>query len=101
MEDEFWKQATGSGAANIATGIVFFLFWVIRNKCKHSKCVGHSLCCDIEINDDESKSEEDHEDDAEGDIENQVAELKKLRKQIEIQMQKLHSRLDKGVHGSD
>ena len=101
MEDEFWKQATGSGAANIATMMVFFLFWVIRNKCKHSKCVGHSLCCDIEINDDESKSEEDPEDDAEGDIENQVKRLDKFRTQIEIQMQKLHSRLDKGVHGSD
>ena len=101
MEDEFWKQATGSGAANIATGILFFFLWVVRNKCKHSKCVGHSLCCDIEINDDESKPEEDLEDDTEGDIENQVGELKKLREQIEIQMQKLHSRLDKGVHGSD
>ena len=101
MEDEFWKQATGSGAANAATGILFFLLWVVRNKCKRSKCVGHSLCCDIEINDDERGPEDDIEDAAEGDIENQVAELKKLRKQIEIQMQKLHSRLDKGVHGSD
>ena len=63
MEDEFWKQATGSGAANAATGILFFLLWVVRNKCKRSKCVGHSLCCDIEINDDESKPEEDLEDD--------------------------------------
>ena len=97
MEDEFWKQATGSGAANAATGILFFLLWVVRNKCKRSKCVGHSLCCDIEINDDESKSEEEPEED----LDRQTEKLNKLREEIKIQMQKLHSRLDKGVHGSD
>ena len=92
-DDEFWKQATGSGAANIATALLFFLLWVVRNKCKHSKCVGHSLCCDIEINDDESKSEED--------LERQTEKLDRLREKIEVQMQKLHSRVDKGVPGSD
>ena len=97
MDDEFWKQASGSGAANIATALVFFLLWFVRNKCKHSKCVGHSLCCDIEINDDESKSEEEPEED----LERQTEKLNKLREEIEIQMQKLHRRLNKGVPGSD
>ena len=97
MDDEFWKQASGSGAANIATAMLFFLLWVVRNKCKHSKCVGHSLCCDIEINDDESKSEEEPEED----LERQTEKLNKLREEIEVQMQKLHSRINKGVPGSD
>ena len=96
MDDEFWKQATGSGAANIATAMLFFLLWVVRNKCKHSKCVGHSLCCDIEINDDESKSEEEPEED----LERQTEKLNKLREEIKIQMQKLHHSIDKGVPGS-
>ena len=84
MEDEFWKQASGSGAANIATTLVFFLFWVVRNKCKHSKCVGRSLCCQLEINDDESEPK---------DVE--------FREEIKIQMQELHRRLDKSLPGGN
>ena len=48
---EFLDQLSGSGAANGLSALAFLLIWIIRNKCKHSKCVGHSLCCDIEIND--------------------------------------------------
>ena len=97
MSDTYYSNLMGSGAANIATALVFFLLWVVRNKCKRSRCVGHSLCCDIEINDDESKSEEEPEED----LERQTEKLNKLREEIEIQMQKLHRRLNKGVPGSD
>ena len=54
---DFLDQLSGSGAANALTAFVFLLGWILRNKCKHSKCSGHSLCCDIEINDDESDIE--------------------------------------------
>ena len=97
MSDTYYSNLMGSGAANIATALVFFLLWVVRNKCKRSRCVGHSLCCDIEINDDESKSEEEPEED----LERQTEKLNKLREEIEIQMQKLHRSIDKGVPGSD
>ena len=100
MEDEFWKQASGSGAANAATMMLFFLIWLVRNKCRHSKCVGHSICCDIQINDDGSESQESSED-LERQADEEFEKLEKLRDKIEIKMQKLHSRVNKGVPGSD
>ena len=89
MDDEFVKQLTGSGAANLATAVVFFLIWVVKNKCKHSRCKGHSFCCDVEINDESSTEGE------RGQIEICV------RKEAPHQMQELHRRVDKGVPGSD
>ena len=87
MDDEFVKQMTGSGAANLATAVVFFLIWVVKNKCKHSRCKGHSFCCDVEIND-ESSTEGEH-------IEICV------REEAPKTMQELQRRVDKGVPGSD
>ena len=60
-DDEFMKQLKGSGAANALTIGLMFLFWVLRNKCKHFRCTGHSICCTVEVNDDDSKEEIDLE----------------------------------------
>ena len=60
LDDEFMKQLKGSGAANALTIGLMFLFWVLRNKCKHSRCTWHSLCCTLEVND-ESEEETDLE----------------------------------------
>jgi hypothetical protein len=60
---EFIDQLSGSASANGLTALVFLLIWIIRNKCKHSKCTGHSICCDIEISEDtiNDESSEDPE----------------------------------------
>jgi hypothetical protein len=52
---EFIDQLSGSGAANALTALMFLVVWIIRNKCKHSRCTGHSGCCDIEINDESTE----------------------------------------------
>ena len=93
MDDEFVKQLTGSGAANLATAVVFFLIWVVKNKCKHSRCKGHSFCCDVEINDESSTEGEQQ-----GERENiEIC----VRENAPRQMQKLQRRVDKGIPGSD
>ena len=94
MDDEFVKQLTGSGAANLATAVVFFLIWVVKNKCKHSRCKGHSFCCDLEIND-ESSTEGEHQ----RERRDQNIEIC-VRKEAPPNMQELHRRVDKGVSGS-
>ena len=60
-DDEFMKQLKGSGAANALTFGLMLVFWVLRNKCKHSRCTWHSLCCTVEVNDDDSEEERDLE----------------------------------------
>ena len=57
-DDEFMKQLKGSGAANALTIGLVFLLYIIRNKCKHSRCTWNTLCFTLEVNDD---SEEDLE----------------------------------------
>ena len=56
MDDDFLKQVSVSSAGNLVTAVVFVVIWVVRNKCKHSKCKGHSFCCDCEVKDDDDKS---------------------------------------------
>ena len=91
MDDEFVKQLTGSGAANLATAVVFFLIWVVKNKCKHSRCKGHSFCCDVEINDESC---------TEGYQQREDIEIC-VRENAPRQVQELQRRVDKGVPSSD
>ena len=61
MDGDFFKQFSGSGAANIASVLLFLVVYVVRNKCRHSRCKGHSICCDFEFKeDDESWFDEEH-----------------------------------------
>ena len=61
MNEEYYSNVLGSGAANIATGLLFLLVWVVRNKCKHCKCKSHTKCCEIDIKDDEGDAEQPEE----------------------------------------
>ena len=62
MSEDYYSNILGSGAANVASALVFLLIWVVRNKCKHFKCNSHTSCCDIEIKDDDAEQpEERHE----------------------------------------
>ena len=89
MDDEFLKQLSGSGAANFATAVLFFLIYIVRNKCRHSRCKGNSICCQFEFKDDETRDEEE-------DIERGT-----VRKKIKIQVQKLQRSVDPSLRGSD
>ena len=60
-DDEFMKQLKGTGAANALTFGLMLVFWILRNKCKHSRCKWNSLCCTVEVNDDDSEEERDLE----------------------------------------
>ena len=58
-DDEFMKQLKSSGAANALTLCIMILFWVVRNKCKHSRC--STICCTVEVNDESAEEETDLE----------------------------------------
>lgn len=55
-EQLFLTNVQGSAAANLMTGIFFLIIWVLKNKCKHSKCKSHTGCftCSVKEDDDES-----------------------------------------------
>ena len=61
MNEDYYSNILGSGAANMGTALLFLLIWIVRNKCKHCKCNSHTSCCDIEINDEEEPEEESEE----------------------------------------
>ena len=82
---EFLDQLSGSGAANGLSALAFLLIWIIRNKCKHSKCIGHSLCCSIEINDESTADLERGEGRAE------------ISHEVEKEVYTLHTPDSKGV----
>ena len=89
---EFMKQFSGSASANLVTGIVFIVIYIIKNKCKKSTCTSHAFCCDITVNDEEENDPEG------GEGRNlERADTKKIPRQIEIKVHKLHSRVDQGV----
>ena len=59
MEDaEFLNNIKGGVLANIATGIMFIILWVLKNKCKHSKCKVQNRCFTCSIKEDDSVSHE-------------------------------------------
>ena len=93
MDEEFSKQLMGSGAANILTLVLGLIIWVVRSKCKHSRCTGNSFCCHIEINDNDESEDED--------IERQAKSEVCVREETEREMQELHKRKHRRLHGSD
>ena len=90
---EFIKQMTGSGTGNLLTAVLFGIAWLIRNRCcKHSKCKGHSICCDIELNNDDSCTEGETE----------VYEKEELvRDEVTIKVQKMHREEHSSLSGGD
>ena len=72
MSDPGYSNFVGSGAANVATGLLFLLGWLLKNKCRHCQCESRTFCCRINVNDDASESEKD----TEGDIEQGHGEIR-------------------------
>ena len=85
MDPEFVNQLTGSSAANALTVFLLLIVWFVKNKCKHSRCRGHSICCDFSFKEDD-----------EGETRPEP-----VRKEVKIQMQKLQRSKHQSLHGSD
>lgn len=85
MEDQvFMSNLKGGVVANLVTGFMFIVFWIIKNKCKHCTCKSHTCCF-------ECTSKEDGFDLEEGPnrrVERQ--DTRKIRGQTKISLHKLH-----------
>ena len=91
MSEDYYSNLVGSGAANMASALVFLLIWFIRTKCKHCKCNSHTICCDIEINDDEEQPEE------RGEVQSKHGTFRFSGK-VEESLQKLFGSFNKSIH---
>ena len=83
MENAFGNNFQGSAVANLITGSVFLLLYIVKDRCSHSSCKGTSKCCRYnckDVNDDEG-----------GDKECVLEEIK-------ILVQSMHGKFHKGVH---
>ena len=88
--DVFLSNLKGSAAANILTAVFFLIFWVLKNKCRHSKCKSHTRFCDCSVKEDDEGFDLER-----GQIERQ--ETLKFPHQAKGPMQKLHIRKHNGV----
>jgi len=52
-----YEVMKGSLASNLITMFSVIILYILREKCKHSKCTSHTLCCNLEINDESSTKE--------------------------------------------
>ena len=48
---------TSNVGANLVTGVFFIAMWFLKNKCRHSTCDTHSVCCDCHIDDEEDNDD--------------------------------------------
>ena len=94
MEDEvFMSNLKGSALANFVTGVLFIVFWIIKNKCKHSRCTWHTRYCDCSIKEDDDREEGQRK----GRREVRREETIKNTRKIKIGVQKVQSELNPSV----
>ena len=91
-DSQFLDNFKGSTVANVVSAGVFLIFYIVREKCKHSKCEGNSFCCRFKCKDDEDRDEGGSEQGEDG--------QKNFRfpRKAGKKMHKLHVRIDKSVH---
>jgi len=94
-DSQFLDNFKGSTVANVVSAGVFLIFYIVREKCKHSKCEGNSFCCRFKCKDDEDGDEGSPTRSEQG--EDGQKNFRFPRK-AEKKMHKLHVRIDKGVH---
>ena len=82
MENAFGNNFQGSAVANLITGSIFLLLYIVKDRCSHSSCKGTSKCCRYKC--------KDVDDDKGGDKESVLQEIK-------VEMQKLHRKFDEGI----
>ena len=54
--NEFMKQLSGSGVANLLTIFALLVVWIVKNKCKHSQCESDTSCCKCKVKEDSDDS---------------------------------------------
>ena len=103
-DSQFLDNFKGSAVANVVSAAGFLIIYIIREKCKHSKCECDLRCFRCKCKDDDSSRDEGSEERGEGSEkrgkEGIVDRQKTFRfpRQAQSEMQKLHIRVDKGVH---
>ena len=81
--NEFLKQVSGGTVANLIFAVLFVVYRMFTQKCKHTKCRSHTKCCDFE-------SREDSEDS------NKIDNNDQLHREIEA-LQKSFFRISEGL----
>ena len=63
QDTAFMSNLKGSAAANILTGSFIMIFWILKNKCKHSKCEMNNSCfqCSVKEDDDDIETGREEE----------------------------------------
>ena len=84
MEDPFGQNFQGSAVANVITGTIFLVLYIIKDRCSHSSCKGTNSCCTYKC-----KDSNDHGGDEESNC---------VLEEIKIELQKLHRSQHKSVH---
>ena len=100
-ETQFLDNLKGSALANILSALLFFGIYIVREKCKHSKCEGNSFCCRFKCKDDEDDAGDEEDgrrgrEKGKGTFERQ--KTFRFPRQAKKQVQKLHIRVDKSLH---
>ena len=81
MDNTFGENFQGSAVANLITGSVFLLLYILKDRCSHSSCRGNSKFCKYNCKDIDDNS---------GDKECVLEEIK-------IIMQEMHGKLNKDI----
>ena len=62
MDDQvFMSNLKGSALANLMTGTLLIVFWLIKNRCQHSECVIENSCFRCKVNNDDDEEGQDVE----------------------------------------
>ena len=90
----FFSNLKGSAAANVLTAVFFIIFWVLKNKCKHSRCASHTRFCTCSVKEDDDL-ERGQREERKAEITRQ--ETLKIPGQAKENMRKLHIRVHNGL----
>ena len=101
-DSQFLDNFKGSAVANVVSAAGFLIIYIIREKCKHSKCECDLKCFRCKCkDDDDSTRDEGSEERGEGSEERGKVDRQKtfrFPRQAQSEMQKLHVRVDKSLH---
>ena len=91
--EQFLTNVKGSATANFITGIFFVIIWILKNKCRHSKCKSHTKCFECSVKEDDDIDLERGQRGEKIKLQNTV----KVPGQAKINLQKLHGSKRDGV----
>jgi hypothetical protein len=99
-DSQFFDNFKGSALANVVSAALFLILYIVREKCKHSKCEFNTKCCRCKCKDDDDSGDEEscntRKEKGEGRFERQ--QTFQFPRKAKKEMQKLHVRIDQGLH---